>query len=163
MPSGRRDSAALIGSRATSRRVLISSQVALTLVLLTAAAAFIETLRHLRTESVGFQTESVIDAQLVPLPRTFADNAEIGNYCRDLIDGTKALPGVEAVSMASFSPLFTMPFKEDIRRVDSPGRVILQSAGEFVSDAFLNAMHIPLLQGHDFARTDSPRSAKRLS
>jgi hypothetical protein len=62
--------------------------------------------------------------------------------------------------MSSFSPLFTIPYKEDIRRVDSPERVILQAPGEFVTDGFLSTMRIPLLQGHDFRRRDGSQSQK---
>ncbi len=150
----------LSSARATNRRILICAQVALTLVLVTGAAVFIETLRHLRTESLGFQTEAVVDAQLVPLPRAFPSKVDLGNYCRDLIDRMKSLPGVEAVSMSSFSPLFTAPYKEDIRRVDSPERAVLQAPGEFVTDGFLSTMRIPLLQGRDFDRRDYSQSQK---
>ena len=72
----------------------------------------------------------------------------------------KGVPGVEAVSMSSFSPLFTLPYKEDIRRVDSPERAILQAPGEFVTDGFLSTMRIPLLEGHDFSRSDNSQSQK---
>ncbi len=148
------------GGRATARRVLICAQVAVTLVLVTGAAAFVETLRHMQTEPLGFQTDSLIDAQLAPLPRALPDKFNVGNYCIDLMDRMRALPGVESVSMSSFSPLSTIPFKEDIHRVASPGRAIVQAPGEFISDGFLNAMHIPLLQGHDFARSDRSQSQK---
>jgi hypothetical protein len=45
----------LSSARATNRRILICGQVALTLVLVTGAAVFIETLNHLENESLGFQ------------------------------------------------------------------------------------------------------------
>ena len=153
-------SGSLKGGRATARRILICAQVALTLVLVTGAAVFIETLRHLQTERLGFQSEAVVDAQLIPLPQAFPNKFDVSSYCRDLMDRMKELPGVEAVSMSSFSPLVTMPYKEDIRRVDSPERVILQAPGEFVTDGFLRAMRIPLLQGHDFNRRDNFQSQK---
>lgn len=153
-------SRSLSSSRVTNRRILICAQVALTLVLVTGAAVFIETLRHLQTEPLGFQTEAVIDAQLVPLPRAFPSKFDVGNYCRDLVERMKSLPGVEAVSLSSFSPLFTMPYKEDIRRADSPERAILQAPGEFVTDGFLSTMRIPLLQGSDFSRRDYSQSQK---
>ncbi len=146
--------------RATNRRIFICAQVALTLVLVTGAAVFVETLRHLQTERLGFQGEAVIDAQLIPLPRAFPNQFDIGNYCRDLMDHVKSLPGVEAVSMSSFSPLFTMPYKEDIRRADSPERAVLQAPGEFVTGGFLKTMRIPLLQGRDFNRADYSQSQK---
>ncbi len=148
------------GGRATNRRILICAQVALTLVLVTGAAVFIETLRHLQTERLGFQSEAVMNAQLIPVARAFPNKFDVGNYYRGLLDRMKSLPGVYAVSMSSFSPLFTLPYKEDIRRTDLPDRAILQAPGEFVTDGFLNTIRIPLLQGRDFDRRDDSLSQK---
>ncbi len=153
-------SRSVTGGRAANRRILISGQVALTLVLVTGAAVFVETLRHLQMEPLGFQSESVLDAQLMALPNAFPKGFDPANYYRDLLDRMQSLPGVKAVSLSSFSPLFTLPFKEDIRRVGAPGRVILQSAGEFVSDGFFNTMQIPLLEGRNFSRFDTSQSQK---
>src|SRR6185437_3561021 len=148
------------GDRSTNRRILISGQVALTLVLVTGAIVFVETLRHLETEPLGFQSEGVLNAQLMALPRAFPKELNLANYYRDFLDRMKGLPGVEAASMSSFSPLFSMPYKEDIRRVDSPDRVVLQAPGEFISDGFLNTMGIQLLRGRDFSRGDTSQSQK---
>jgi predicted permease len=106
------------------------------------------------------RVKPLVDAQLIPLPRAFPDKFDVGNYCRDLLDRMKSLPGVETVSMSSFSPLLTMSYNEDIRRADSAERAILQAPGEFVTDGFLSTMRIPLLQGHDFSRSDNSRSQK---
>jgi putative ABC transport system permease protein len=144
----------LSAARATNRRILVCGQVALTLVLVTGAAVFIETLNHLENESLGFQAEAVIDAQLMPLPNAFPNKFDVGTYCRELIDRMKSLPGVKTASMSSFSLLVTAPYKEDIRRKDTAERAILQAPGEFVSDGFLSTMRIPLLEGRDFSRTD---------
>jgi hypothetical protein len=108
--------------------------VALTLVLVTGAVVFIETLNHFENESLGFQAEAVIDVQLMPLPDAFPSKFDVRTYCRDLIDRMKSLPGVKAASMSSFSLLVTLPYKEDIRRKDTPERAVLQAPGEFVSD-----------------------------
>ena len=62
--------------------------------------------------------------------------------------------------MSSFSPLFTMPYNEDIRCMDLPERAILQAPGEFVTDGFLSTMGIRLLQGSDFSRRDYSQSQK---
>lgn len=153
-------SRALNGGRTTNRRILIAGQVALTLVLVTGSAVFVENFRHLQNESLGFHGDGVLDVQLIALPRAFPPNLDLGNYYRDLLHRMKSLPGVEAVSMSSFSLLTTMPYKEDVRRVDATDRVILQASGQFISDAFLGAMRIPLLQGKDFSRYDSAQSKK---
>jgi putative ABC transport system permease protein len=52
-------SRSLSGGHATNRPILICAQVTLTLVLVTGAAVFIESLRHLQTERLGFESEAV--------------------------------------------------------------------------------------------------------
>jgi predicted permease len=154
------------GSRSASsaqsriRRILICGQVALTLVLVMGASSFIETLRHLRGESLGFHVAGVLNAQLMPLPGGYAHGFNAATYNRDLLEHMQNLPGVEAASLSHFSPLFTMPYKEEIWATRMPDAPAIQAPAEHVSDGFLATMRIPLLQGRDFHRTDTPQSQK---
>ena len=145
---------------ARTRRLLTSAQVALTLVLVTGAVLFVETLRQLRHESMGFPTNTVLNAQLVPLPGRALHKEAAVAYFTGLIDQVRNLGEVEDASIASFGPLLTMPYKEDIRRLDQSDKAILQAPAEFVSDGFLRTMRIPLLQGSDFRRTGALNSQK---
>jgi predicted permease len=144
------------GGRARTRRLLISGQVALTMVLIMGASLFIETLRNLRREPLGFATLSILDAQLMPLPGGALPKPAALGYFTGLLDRVRNLPGVADASLSSFSPLLTLPYPEDIRRLDAPDRAILQAPAEFVSDGFLRTMKIPLLEGTDFRRTSGP-------
>ena len=146
-------SRSISGGNTRTRRLLIASQVALTMVLVMGACLFIETLQNLRRESVGFVTHETLDAQLLPLPGGEVEKSMALAYFSDLLDRMRNLSGVDDASLSSFSPLLTMPYKEDIRRLDSPDRPIIQAPAEFVSDGFLRTMRIPLLQGSDFRRT----------
>lgn len=132
----------------------------LTLVLVTGAGFFVETLRHLRKESLGFQTERVLDAQLMPLPGGYAHGFSAAPYYHELLNRMQSLPGVEAVSLSHFSPLFTLPFYEKIRSARSADAPAVQAPAEDVSDGFLATLRIPLLRGRDFQRMDSPQSQK---
>jgi len=148
------------GGRVTSRRLLLCGQVSLTLVLVTSAVVFISTFRRLLGEPLGFESNALLNASLAPLPHALPNDTAIANYTRDLMDRVRTLPGVDAVSTSSFSALITRPYKEDIRRKDAPQHVVIQAPGEFVSDGFLRTMHIPLLEGHDFNRSDTPDSPR---
>jgi ABC-type antimicrobial peptide transport system permease subunit len=81
-------------------------------------------------------------------------------YYRELLDRMQSLPGVEAASLSHFSPLFTAPYDEELRPARSPAASAIRAPVEHVSDGFLNVLRIPLLQGRDFQRTDSPLSPK---
>jgi predicted permease len=152
--------ASIKGGRVNSRRFLLCGQVSLTLVLVAGAIIFISTFRRLLTEPLGFERDGLVDASLAPLPHALQNDAAVANYCRDLIDRVKALPGVVAASTSSFSPLITEPYREDIRRKEAPQHVVIQAPGEFVSDEFFSTMHIPLLEGRDFRRNDTPDSPR---
>jgi hypothetical protein len=147
-------------SQARVRRVLVCLQVALTLVLVMGASLFTETLRQLRRESVGFGVEGVLTVQLMPLPGGYAHGFRAASYYRDLMERMQSLPAVKTASLSNFSPLFTLPYKEDIRAARMPDAPATQAPAQLVSDGFLSAMRIPLLQGQDFRRTDAPESQK---
>jgi len=142
------------------RRILICGQVALTLVLVVAAGFLLETFRRLRGESLGFQTEQVLNVQLVPLPGGYAQGFSPVPYYRQLLDRMQSLPGVEAASLSHFSPVFSISYDEEIRSTLSPDAPGIHAATEEVSDGFLATLRIPLLQGRDFQRTDSPQTQK---
>jgi predicted permease len=148
------------GARAHTRRVLIAGQVALTLVLVTAGCVFVETLENLRRESLGFTAQGVVNAQFMPVPHREVSKAAAPAYFGALVDRMKNLPKVEDASLSSFSPLFTRPYKEDIRRLDFPDRPMLQAPAEFVSDGFLRTMQIRLFAGRDFNRLEATASQK---
>jgi len=121
---------------------------------------FVETLRHLRDDSLGFQTEGVLTVQLMPLPGGYAHGFTPAPFYHALLERLQNLPGVEAASFSHFSPLFTVPYNEEIRPALTPDAAPVQAPAEYVSHGFLGALRIPLLQGHDFERTDSPQSPK---
>ena len=148
------------GGRARTRQMLISGQVALTMVLIMGASLFIETLQNLRRDPLGFATRGVLDAQLMPLPGGAVQKSAAFAYFTSMLDRVRNMAGVDDASLSSFSPLLTQPYPEDIRRLDAPDRPVLQAPAEFVSDGFLRTMSIPLLEGSDFRRTSERDTQK---
>ena len=125
------------GGRARTRRVLISGQVALTTVLVMGASLLTQTLRDLRRAPLGFSPETTLDAQLMPLPGGELQKPAAFTYFTAFLDRVRSEAGVADASFSSFSPLFTLPYKEDIRRLDLPDRSIVQAPAEFLRDGFL--------------------------
>ena len=146
-------------SQGRSRRILVSMQVALTLVLVMSASLFVETLRHLRRQSLGFTVENVLDVQLMPLPGGYGPGFAPGPYYRDLLERMRSLPGVLSVSRSHFSPLDTISLGQEIRRAGTNAPAA-RAHTDFIGNNFLATLRIPLLQGRDFQRTDTPQSPK---
>jgi predicted permease len=126
------------------------------------ASFFVETLRQLRDQSFGFRVDSLLNMQLLPLPGGYVHGFNSSTYYRDLLERIQHLPGVQSSCLSHFSPLFTIPYKEEVRasQLPVPDAPALQAPAERVSDGFLATMQIPLLQGEDFRRTDSPQIQK---
>jgi putative ABC transport system permease protein len=148
------------GGRSRAKRILICGQVALTLTLLVGASFFVKTLRDLHNQSFGFQVDRLLTVQLLPLPGGYAHEFNGPVYYRDLLDHIGQLPVVQSTCLSKFSPLFTRLYRQEIRDVRKPDVSSVQAPAEMVSDGFLATMQIPLLQGQDFRRTDSPQSQK---
>ena len=142
------------------RKALISAQVSLTLALVMVASLFVETLRHLREEPLGFGVEGVLNTQLIPLPGGYANGFSPAIYYRALLHRMQSLPGVRAASLSNFSPLFSVNANRLIRPAGVPDVPALPAQVELASDGFLATMRIPLLRGRDFHRSDAPDSPK---
>jgi predicted permease len=143
-----------------TRRFLICGQVALTLALLMGASFFVQMLRQLRDQSFGFQVDGLLTVQLLPLPGGYVHGFNSSTYYRDLLERIQHLPGVQSACLSKLSPLFTLPYKEEIRNTRMLDEPPVQAPAEMVSDGFLATMQIPLLQGEDFRRTDLPQIQK---
>ncbi len=148
-------SRSLVGGIARSRRVLLSGQVAMTLVVLISAHLFTNSLEHLQASALHFSGNQVLNAQLMPVPGGDLNGSAAVQYWQNLVTQIKNTPRVESASIASFAPLVSNPYKEDIRSLDHPDRAVLQAPAEFVTEDFLRILHIPLLQGRLFQHTDT--------
>ena len=85
--------------RLSLSRFLVIAQVALSLLLLTGAGLFAQTLRNLRTLDLGFAAESVIQARINPQASGYKQE-QLPDLYRRLLERLNSAPGVSSVSMA---------------------------------------------------------------
>lgn len=140
----------LTGGFARSRRFFMIGQLAMTLIVLINANLFAKSLSYLQAHALPVPGDKILNAQLMPLPGGDLDGDAAIQYLQNLLQQMRSIPGVEAASFASFAPLVSSPYKEDIRRLDHPDRVPLQAPAEFVTRDFLRIVNVPLLQGRAF-------------
>ena len=87
------------------RGLLVSSQVALALVLLVSAGLLVRSFQNLRAEDLGFRPQGVVTARFgLPGPR-YPDAEARRQLVAALEERVGALPGVEAVGTTSWLPL----------------------------------------------------------
>jgi predicted permease len=141
------------------RRVLIASQIALALVLLTGALLFVRTLHNLTTASPGFQADAVLIAQVnfghLKLPRE-----RIPLFQRDLIDRLNGIPGVASAAGTSVVPLSG---DTSGNRMWIDGTIRERGDGVLranVGAGYFKTLSIPVLAGRSFDEHDTIASPK---
>ena len=132
-------------SRSRGLAALVSAQLALTLVLLAGAGLFLRTLLNLQRVDAGFDAERVVIAEL--------DQRRLG--ARDVVAEIAALPGVEAATLATHTPLsgatWSEPFVPAGRPL--PERDTAHAIG--AGPDYFATLRINLLAGRAFAATDT--------
>ncbi|MBS1810684.1 MAG: ABC transporter permease [Acidobacteria bacterium] len=106
IPALKDEGAMRIGGRGFSwtRRSLIVTQVALSFAVLVSAGLFVRTLTHLLAIDPGFNLSNVLAAD-IELPEGKYDEARVIPFFQQLQEKLRALPGVQSVAAADYSPL----------------------------------------------------------
>jgi predicted permease len=137
------------------RRLLVVTQVALSLVLLLGALLFSRTLYNLLSIDTGFDQQVVV---AFLNDKSLAGDVERAQLLReDLRERLRTLPGVERVAQADFVPL-DGSFWNEMARVELPGGGLsdkVLSNFSRVGTGYFEALQVPILRGRDFDARDS--------
>jgi|HubBroStandDraft_6_1064221.scaffolds.fasta_scaffold09409_2 putative ABC transport system permease protein len=140
-------------------RVLVASQVALSLVLLAGALLFARSLRNLLTRNPGFQENGILIAN-VDFTRLNVPDAQQEEFTRNLLEHIRAIPGVAAAATSTRSPVSGSSSNDGI--LDKNGnRVSNEDAWEdWVSPGYFKTIENTMIRGRDFKADDSASSPK---
>ena len=141
-----------------SRELLIISEIALTLVLLSAAALVLKSFANSASAKLGYEPEGLATAQFVLGGPEYSDDAKILAFSTNLLEKLRSLPGVEHAAMASTPPLMTgwqTVFKPE-GLPESEATVPLNIEMSIIMGDYFAALQTPLLRG----RTFTPRDTK---
>jgi putative ABC transport system permease protein len=145
------------GERRT-RRALVVVQVALAVVLVTGAALLVRTLANLRGEDPGFQAAGVLTARIALTPAHYPDSTRLRTYYDELLGRVRALPGVEAVGLASDLPLagtgITFSYQVEGRPPASSPQEAPLAGYRTVTAEYFEALGIRFVAGRDFQPAD---------
>ena len=149
------------GASATVRKILVTAQIALSLLLLIAASLFIRSLQNLKDLDPGFRTANLLAFKIDPTSNGYTTERTKAFY-RTLRENLSGMPAVETAALA------VVPVMEDDEwdswvTIDSYS----PKAGElpdphmnYISPDYFKTMRINLLAGRDFRPTDNHSSAK---
>jgi len=140
-----------------TRRLLVVSEVALSLVLLIGAGLMIRSLWELRKVQPGFDPHSVL-TMTVPMPRNrFSSPSGEINFFQDALARVRALPGVDSASVIDNLPLNSGGSHQPFTIKSRPAPPMSEQPEvdvRVISPGYLRAMHIPILRGRDLWDSD---------
>jgi putative ABC transport system permease protein len=145
------------------RGALVLGEVALALILLVGAGLLIRSFDRLSSVNPGFDSHSVISAQIV-LPRVrYAESNNQLAFFDQLLQTTRAMPGVESVALTSDAPLSGggnyLSFEVAGRPPAAANAV--QDAEVLVSGPdYFRTLRIPLRSGRNFSAQDDARATR---
>jgi putative ABC transport system permease protein len=90
-----------------SREILIVTEVALTLVLLSAAALVLKSFAKATALNLAFEPRGMITAQVALPSPTYENYEKLVGFSTSLLEKLRALPGVQSAALASNPPLMT--------------------------------------------------------
>ncbi|HSE51103.1 MAG TPA: ADOP family duplicated permease, partial [Gemmatimonadales bacterium] len=145
------------GGRHRMRNVLVTVQVALSMVLLISSGLLIRAVERVQSVEPGFSTESVMTFRTT-LPRPKYDSTHVrAEFYRRVLSEVRALPGVRSAGYTSFLP---MVMTGGIGGITIPGVDLGPRAPtasfRFVTPGYFETLGIPLRMGRNVEDADVP-------
>jgi len=139
--------------RSRTRKVLMGVEVGLAMIVLIAAALFLQSFRSARQTDPRFRPEGVLLAAY-DLSGRNPDEASEREFAARLLERLRSLPDVEAAAIATNVPLDlhgipARPFTVQGRVRTEAGQD--RAISNTVTPGYFKVMAIPLLEGNDFA------------
>jgi putative ABC transport system permease protein len=163
-------------SRHRTRNTLVVTEIALSFVLLICAGLMINTMIRILRTTPGFNPEHLLTAEVRLTGEKYVDSSTddatglnsilppVDQFCRQALERTRNIPGVEGVALADWLPLL------DTQGQASPGFTV---AGQNISTAsekptvlrqsisanYFGLMGIPVLRGRGVTEQDTQANA----
>ena len=140
------------------RKLLIISEVALSLVLLIGAGLLIRSYQRIAGANPGFNAHNVLSLRLSLPAARYNTPDMVASFYKQLDERVKALPGVETLGMSYLLPLSSVSLGWEPISIDGyipkAGEDLIISRTGFVSPDYFQTMGIALLKGRYFNEHD---------
>jgi putative ABC transport system permease protein len=146
-------------SHVHAREVLVAVQIAMSVVLVSAALLFMLTARNLLAADRGFRVTDALFAHVF-MSETDPPPDRRAEMQRQVTARLAELPGIAAVAHASTPPLVGTSWGTVLRVPDTNGELKGEANRNQVSAGYFKAMLMPLLAGRQFNDADTPSSVR---
>jgi putative ABC transport system permease protein len=144
-----------------TRKALVISEVALSLVLLIGAGLMIRSFWKLQNVNPGFDTSHALTMSVVLTPSRYAEPHQVLAFYDRAMEQIRAVPGVVSVGTTTTVPLTgggsTQPFTVEGRPAGTIGEQPMAQT-RYISPDYFRAIGIPLRQGRVFSDYDRDNS-----
>jgi macrolide transport system ATP-binding/permease protein len=147
--------------RSRLRGSLVAMQVALSSILLVTAGLTVRSLQHTQALGPGFDPNHALTLS-VDLGLQGYDEVRGRNFYQQLLQATRALPGVKSVGLIRSLPLgleYNTTSVYPDSRPEPHANEMPSACYENISPGYFAAMGIPLLAGRDFSEVDTAKSS----
>jgi predicted permease len=144
-------------SRRLFGKGLVASQVALSLVLMSSAALFVEYLSHLRNLDLGFERHNLLLVTL-DFAHSGYNAAQFSQLSHELVTRLDAIPGVSSATFSAVSPM-QGPGSASFASAEDHPEKRTQTSVNYVAPDYFETYGTPFLAGRDFSGRDQDGSA----
>ncbi len=125
--------------------------------LLIGAGLFVQTLRHLRDASLGFEREHLVSFGIDPQLAGYKAE-QVPALHERILHTMAALPGVRSVAGNTDPELMGMESMTSVTLAGSTSNESIIVEGPWITPKYFKTAGIPVLAGRDFADSDRPDS-----
>jgi len=147
-----------VRSRALFRQGLVALQVAMSMVLLVAAALLGRSLMQLWAVDPGIRADNLLTAQVTLAGANYTDASARVQFFTRFVDEVRALPGVTAASITNMVPVLDKAGNIPVWDADHPPAQTSDAplaCVRFVLPGYFATMGIPLVAGRDVSESDT--------
>jgi predicted permease len=141
--------------RFSLQRLMVVTQIAVSLVLLVGAFLFVRSFRNVMTFDPGMR-EGGITIAFIDFEQSHVAPDHYWDFQRELLDEARSIPGIVGAATTTFPPLVGGNWSHFI----SVGSLEWWSRFAAVSPGYFQTMGIPLLRGRDFNQNDTATSQR---
>ncbi len=151
---------ATAGSARSASRLLVISEVALALALVTTAGLMVKSLMRLQAQDLGVTRAPMLTFGVGVPPSVANGNDAVARFQLEFLDKVRALPGVTHASAISLLPIAQTGNNGPVRRVDQTQDNEGVPVTEFriVMDRYFDTMGVPMMAGRALDERDRKSS-----
>jgi putative ABC transport system permease protein len=143
------------------RNVLVVAELAMSIVLLTAASLTLKSFLQLIAGDLGFRPEHVLTLRVLPPGSKYGTDAKQIAFANELLARIEALPGVQSAGTVTFLPLSGWYGSRAVgmTREATPDNQRPKILWSSATPNYFEALGIPLTEGRFFTAADRPGAA----